>query len=461
MKPKQTVYRLIHSQEMVQYMWRYTLHMQATQIPCAVVFPEALDFNVLKKAVNLEISRNDCLRLRVFRRGLSIRQYFVSAFQLSDIPVLSFATKAEQDAALDADAARKLNVFGGETFRILFFRSWNGGSGIYLNVSHMCMDAAATGIFFRDLKEVYDALMGKAEMPRPLAKYEDIIKNEQQNTALEARLAEEGASLIDWMAGDKPTRFMMVNGQKTLARHRKRFHLKNLRFPFVYLPLNDATHFLKLPLTAEESERIAAFVQENGVSPEWLFQLGFRLAFTSLSGGENDMLFWVLCPRRRTVKEKRCGGTLASPMPWREIIPPEMTFADALAQHGETQAFLFRHADVPFTEVRAGELKRFHMTLLQSANSMMFSYLPFTPESFGGQPYEYLGYNFGHYVMPLYAITLRDPASGNYVFSYIHRLWLSTDAEVERFHALAVQAILKGIAAPQKTTAQIMEELTC
>ena len=75
--------------------------------------------------------------------------------------------------------------------------------------------------------------------------------------------------------------------------------------------------------------------------------------------------------------------------------------------------------------------------------------------------YEYLGFNFGHYVMPLYAITMREPTDGRYVFSYIHRLWLSTDEEVERFHALAVKAIMTGLAAPEKTAAQILEELKC
>ena len=69
MKPQhnETVYNLIHSQEMVQFMRRYTLHRQATQIPASVAFDEPLDFSVLARAVNIEIARNDCLRLRIFR----------------------------------------------------------------------------------------------------------------------------------------------------------------------------------------------------------------------------------------------------------------------------------------------------------------------------------------------------------------------------------------------------------
>ena len=59
MKPKngEQVYKLIHSQEMVQYMWKYSVHMQSTQIPIAMAFSEELDFSILARAVNIEIER--------------------------------------------------------------------------------------------------------------------------------------------------------------------------------------------------------------------------------------------------------------------------------------------------------------------------------------------------------------------------------------------------------------------
>lgn len=120
---------------------------------------------------------------------------------------------------------------------------------------------------------------------------------------------------------------------------------------------------------------------------------------------------------------------------------------------------MFRHADVPFTTIREGERKSFHLSLLQSSLSMMFSYLPLDKTTFGGRDYSFAGYNFGHYVMPLYTIATRDPKTGDYMFSYIHRLWLSTDDEVRQFHEGVMRAILAGIADPDKTIGKIMEEI--
>ena len=461
MRPKngEPVYRLIHSQEMVQYMWRYTLHMQATQIPCAVAFDEELDFQLLFRALNLEIERNDCLRLRIFRDGLKIKQFFLKEFRLPRVPFRTFASKQVQEAFFDADASTKLDVFGGETFRVVFFRAYDGKCGVYLNVSHMMMDFVATFIFFRDLMAVYDSLKNGTALPKALARYEDIIKNEQDNPALEERLEKEGKVLDDWVVMDRRPMFNALNGPVVLDKHSRLVHSKNLNMPFVYMPLNDATHLIKCRLSKEDSARISAFIEENRLSPEWVVQLAFRLYLSKINRHSNDTLFWVLCPRRKTVKEKRCGGTLASPMPWREILDDGKTFRETLAQLADTQAFLFRYSDVPYTTIRQSELRRFHLTLLQSANSMMFSYLPLDETTFGGRVYDFSAYNFGHYVMPLYTIAMKEATSGQYIFSYIHRLWLTTDDEVYRFHDGVVRTLLAGIASPDKPIGELLEEL--
>ena len=125
MKPKmnEQIYDLIHSQEMVQYMWKYSVHLQSTQIPLSISFDEELDFRTLAKAVNIEIERNDCMRLRIFRERLKIKQYFLGEFRLDKILIKEFRTKEEQTGYFDSIASEKLDVFGGEMFRIIFFRT--------------------------------------------------------------------------------------------------------------------------------------------------------------------------------------------------------------------------------------------------------------------------------------------------------------------------------------------------
>lgn len=461
MKPSSDtrVYDIISSQEMVTYMWKYCMHLQATQVPCAIAFDEYLDFNILARAVNVEIERNDCLRLRVFKSHGKIKQYFLGEYKLDKILVKEFRTKDEQEKYFDSIGETALKIWDGEMFKIVFFRSYNGKSGIFVCTTHFVMDGAATFIFFRDLMDVYDSLKNNTPLPKPLAKYEDVVKKELSDPDFKDRIARKNKVLDDWVVMDRKPTFCSLNGPKLLDLEKKLTFRKNLTIPAVYYPFYDKTHFIKMSLNQTDSNLISEFIDSNGFSPEWVIQLGYRIYLSKVNRHVNDTLFWVLSPRRNTVKEKRCGGTLACPLPWREILPENMTFREAVNQLAQTQAFLFRYSEVPFIPIRESELKLFNISLLKSANSMMFSYFPLNEKTFGGRTYEYLGYSMGHYCMPLYTIALKDADSGCYKFSYIHRLLISSDEEVCDFHNGVVKALIAGVSSPDKTIGEIMEEI--
>ncbi len=461
MKPtmNEQVYNLIHSQEMVQYMWKYSVHMQSTQIPLSVAFDEELDFRTLAKAVNIEIARNDCMRLRIFRDGLKIRQYFLKEYRLDKILIKEFSTKEEQTEYFDSIASSRLNVFGGEMFRIIFFRTGKEKSGIFISASHMIMDFVAVFLFFKDIIAVYDALKNGQPLPKPLAKFEDIVIKEQNNEELEEKISRETKILDEWVAKDRRPFYNAINGTKVLDLQSKILHKKDLNMPHIYFPLFDSTNLVKCHLSDENSKEIDAFIKDNHLSPEWVIQSGFRIYLSKINRHTNDSLFWVLCPRRRTVKEKRCGGTLASPMPWREILDDGKSFIDTIHQLSDSQIFLFKHSDVPFTAVRQMERDRYKLSLIQTANSMMFSYLPSGDSPFGDRKYDFAAYNFGYYVMPIYALTMQEASTGRFVFSYIHRRLLTKDKEVYEFHDGVVRTILAGIRNPEKTIGELMEEI--
>ena len=450
-------YGLINSQEMVRYMWKYSLHMQATQIPCAVAFGEPLDFSVLESALNAEIERNDCLRLRFYKEKGEIRQYVLPRFRPERIPVKRFSSDEALRAYFDAAAGKPLDVFGGQTFDARFFETANGRSGVFLNVSHMVMDAMATFTFFRDLTAVYDAMKTASPMPPPLTSYESLIRRELEDPEWEAHVRRETDTVFDWFRSDRPPTYCSLRPNAGRPRLPRGKHSPGPISPKDFFPLLDKTHFSRFTLPADVSGEIADFTERNEISAEWVIQLGLRAVLEKLNRTD-DTVFWVLCPRRRTVKEKRAGGTLASPMPWRERLPGTLTFREGLAQLAKTQGFLFRHADVPFTALRERERALFGYNPLQTSMSMMFSYLPLGNDAFGGRDYEYMGFHMGRYVMPLYTVALYDAHSGCYRFNYIHRIRSYTDGDVLAFHNRAVKTILAGVRAPDQTLNTLTEE---
>ena len=82
------------------------------------------------------------MRLRFYKEHGEFYQYFLDKFVVEDVPVMTFSTEEEQEAFLTADARKPIRHLKGEDFRIIFFNSFDGRYGIYINVTHLCMDAA-------------------------------------------------------------------------------------------------------------------------------------------------------------------------------------------------------------------------------------------------------------------------------------------------------------------------------
>ena len=171
------LYPLTPSQQTMYFMIKYSLHKQVIQVPTSFSVGEKLDFRLLARALNIEIARNDCMRLRFVKENGDIKQYFLPEYKLDGVRCFNFKDEAEMNAFLDGDASTPVRFLKDETFRVYFF-SCGDKNGVYLNVCHMVMDAMAVSVFYRDLFAVYRSLKDGAPMPAPLAPFEEHIEKE-------------------------------------------------------------------------------------------------------------------------------------------------------------------------------------------------------------------------------------------------------------------------------------------
>ena len=86
-------YELIPSQKTMVYMLKYSLHKQVTNVPTSFAVERKLDFALLRRALETEIERNDCLRLHFVKTRQGIRQSFLPDKPLGDVPVLHFRNR--------------------------------------------------------------------------------------------------------------------------------------------------------------------------------------------------------------------------------------------------------------------------------------------------------------------------------------------------------------------------------
>lgn len=454
------IYPLIPPQEMIQYMLKYSFfHKQVTQIPDSIIVSEQIDFDLMTKAFNIEIERNDCLRLCFFKKNGQIMQYFRDPYRIGSVPILEFSSDEERNEVLTADAQKPIRMLKGEIFRLKYFKMYDGRCGIYINIHHLVMDNAAVFFFFGDLFAVYDHLKKGTPMPKPLGSYEERIKKELDYVADKSNLEREKQAYTEYITKNGEPLYLGVEGPKLLEAERKKKKDPSIMAPSLFDPIHDKADLAKRVVPLELSEKVFKFMKENNISGECLVQLAMRLHLSKINGGHLDTYFISLCTRRRTLPEKRSGGTVTAPLPWRVHLEENDTFADALDKMADAQVWAYRHMDYPYLEYRDLQRELFNYSAAAASSTMMFSWLPIDEKTLNGREYEYVGYGLGRYIMVLYTFAMKDVHSGCLKISYLHRTKFISTEDIDSLHSGTIRALELGISDPTMTVSQLLEKM--
>ena len=454
------VYPLIPPQEMIQFMLKYSFfHKQVTQIPDSIIVSQKIDFDVMTEAFNIEIERNDCLRLVFFKQNGKIMQYFRDPYRIGSVPVYNFKSDEEREKVLTADAQKPIKMLKGEIFRLKYFTTYDGRYGVYINIHHLVMDNAAVFAFFNDLFAVYDHLKNGKPMPKPLGSYEDRIKRELAYVEDKSNLEKEKAAYTEYITRNGEPLYLGVEGPKLLEAERKKKKDPSINAPSLFDPIHDKAELTKTTFSPELSEKFFAFCENNNVSPECLVQLALRMHLSKINNGHLDTYFICLCTRRRTLVEKRSGGTVTAPLPWRVHLEEGDTFMSALDKMADAQVWAFRHMDYPYLEYRDLQRELFNYSAAAGSSTMMFSWMPINEKSINGWEYEYVGYGLGRYIMVLYTFAMKDAHTGCLKISCLHRTKFVSVEDIKALQNGTKRALEIGLENPDISVKELLEKM--
>ncbi|HJI47276.1 MAG TPA: condensation domain-containing protein [Oscillospiraceae bacterium] len=454
------VYPLIPPQEMIQFMLKYSFfHKQVTQIPDSIIVSQKIDFDVMTEAFNIEIERNDCLRLVFFKQNGKIMQYFRDPYRIGSVPIYNFKSDEEREKVLTADAQKPIKMLKGEIFRLKYFTTYDGRYGVYINIHHLVMDNAAVFAFFNDLFAVYDHLKNGKPMPKPLGSYEDRIKRELAYVEDKSNLEKEKAAYTEYITRNGEPLYLGVEGPKLLEAERKKKKDPSINAPSLFDPIHDKAELTKTTFSPELSEKFFAFCENNNVSPECLVQLALRMHLSKINNGHLDTYFICLCTRRRTLVEKRSGGTVTAPLPWRVHLEEDDTFMSALDKMADAQVWAFRHMDYPYLEYRDLQRELFNYSAAAGSSTMMFSWMPINEKSINGWEYEYVGYGLGRYIMVLYTFAMKDAHTGCLKISCLHRTKFVSVEDIKALQNGTKRALEIGLENPDISVKKLLEKM--
>ena len=455
----QKLYDLIPSQQTMYLMVKFSFHKQLTQIPISFSVEKDLDFGVLKRAFNIEIERNDSLRLRYVMVNKTIKQYFLDRYTMNYIQVKRFKNIEEQEAFFSKDAQKPVYFLKDECYRVMFFKTEGVGSGIYFNVSHLSMDGMGIVITLADLFRVYKALITGTEMPPALNRYEDYIKEEFARLSDKAKMAKhEEFYKRYFLKGGEPFH-ANVHGPELLEKYRAKKKNPDLRVPAAYNPLWDKCDMIVKSIAPEDAKKIFEFCLSKKIAPESLLQLGLRTYCSAVNYRTPDVFIQSLCSKRAKNSEKNMGGCLTQPLQLRTIIPEDYTFDKALNEITSVRTSLFMHSAYPYGLALNISREIYDYNLFQGPACMMFSWIPVPIGPLVPFKFDFRGYNLGRYFTPLYVITHPDPETQGIKCEYMYRVKLATKEDINALHENAVKTVLAGIENPDITIGELLDNI--
>lgn len=436
-----------------------SFYPQSGQLAFFVTLGEDVDPENMKKAVNCEIERNDCLRLRFVQKGFKTYQYFLPEYKLETIPLDDFRGKTEEEMMnlLKADAYIPLKYKKGEVFRIRFFITPEGRFGIYLCTMHLNMDISAIFVFFKDLLYVYDSIKNNTELPAPLDAFEEGLKHDLDVFSNKQRMERNNKFYENYFRENGPDFYAGPDRMRELNKERKLLMNPKLRCCLVFDPFHDQSERLKFHLDAPLFEKMDRFCSEKHIPLQVLLQLGIRTHLSKVNEYTDDVSIMLTINRRSTLSDFNSGGSRALALPVRTIISKESSFSEALGQQSLCQMRILKHCDYSTKKYMLVNAKINHRVPGACTTSMLFTYFPKefinSPE---GIDCRFGGVGTGHFVCNLYTMAVPSFEDGGLDFYYEYQTHNITPEDLELMHRNMIKVIEAGIENPDISVSDLL-----
>ncbi len=307
-------------------------------IPRAIRLKGNLNSNALIGALNEIVRRHESQRT-TFGTGSDgqpmqvISEWRDLHVEIKDLSNLS--TPDGESRALDMAAEEARTPFDlskGPLLRATILKLGTSDHVLLLTMHHIVSDAWSSGIFFRELGELYTAFLeGKPsplpELPIQYADYAAWQRNFLQGKVLESQLS----YWREHLNGAPP----LLN----LPSDRSRPELR--RFHGDYQPV---------PLAKDVAEGIKTFSVQHGVTPFMTMLAAFN-ALLSRYSGEQHIVLGTDIANRTTAETERLIGFFINLLPLHTDLSGDPTFRELVLRVREVALGAYAHQDMPFDKL--------------------------------------------------------------------------------------------------------------
>ena len=420
-----------------------------------------LDFDLLKKCIQLEIKRYGCMRVRFTKpdKNGDILQY-LSEDENYDIPLkdLSEMTMDKADETMQSWA---YNTFDGDDipmFEIFLMKLPDGYNGFFLHMDHRLIDSCGVTVLTNDIMSLYTHFRFDAPMPADLADYETVLQNDLKKASNEKRFLKDKKFWDDLIDKWGEPIYSDIAGPATLTASRQAHNNPALNCADIELK-NLFVDVKDYKLEADGAKQLFDFCQNHQLSMTNLLLLGIRTYLSKVNNGQKDISIQNFISRRSTHDEWTSGGSRTIMFPCRTVIEDDTDFLEAAYQLQNMQNQIYMHSnydpDLIYEEIE----KRYGTPKNTTYESCYLTYQPLPVKMENPYlkdiPMYCKWFANGAATKKMY-LTVSHTEDGGMNFSYHYQVADLTEKQVELFNYYLMRIIFRGVEQPNLTIGEII-----
>lgn len=461
---KVEAYPLIPAQSLMLYLSKHhSTDAPVLNIVTGYYWQGEFDTELMKEALYEAIDRCDTMRLRFTKRLFGkVVQYLADESGIKIIEEdLSHMAWDEAHEFIKNRSHSIIDMYDKPVNEIRIMHLENDYHGIYMKLHHLAFDGYSSKVFLADAISIYLHKKYGTAYPKPMRSYYDMVKKE-----LEYSKSEQHKKDVEFWKGtikneSEPIYTDYVRPSR-LKEQRIAKNKPNLRKAEV-LDANPESRTIKFSLDAETSEKLVKMSAERGLSLPCVLMMGMRSALSSFNDDEKDISYKLMVNRRATLLDKKSGGVRMHFFSMRNIVEPDMTFAEAVKVIEKAQNDIFEHSNMGSMEAVILRHLAMKTGTRYTYECITFSYHPYFPMPYYGEEMKKSSrgfwYNNDSSVQPLYLTVMHRSYDNGLDFNFEYRIVNSPLKELYHFYDKMHDTLVMGIENPDVKVSEILAKI--
>lgn len=458
------LYPLTAAQNM-HYRWIKTYHtQQVSGVSIVAALKLEMDFSLLKKCIDTEMTRYKCLGLRFTKpdEDGNIMQYLVnkapSSIKILKLDQLSFE---KADATLQKMA---YSTFDGDDipmYEFYFVMMPEGYNGFFVHMDHRLIDSCGLAVMVEDIIKLYAHFKYNKAYPEDLADYTKVLESDLSKASNEKRFKRDKKFWSDKLDTFGEPLYSDITGPWPLEASRQKHNNPNLRSCDIekdnlFVTVKD------YKLESDPTKELFSFCEQHHISFNNLLLLTMRTYLSKVNNGQEDISIQNFIARRSTKDEWTSGGSRTIMFPCRTVISNNTSFIEAAKLVQNEQSSVYLHSSYDPALIYKEIEDRYNTPKDTTYESCYLTYQPMQMAS--GNPdlsdilVYFKWYANGAATKKVY-LTVTNTACGGLNFSYHYQTAHLVEKDIELFYYYMMRIMFKGVQNPDLSLNDIIRQV--